>query len=555
MKLFRLVFIGFLLSSLSGCNQTLTKPASIPNNHSLINQSQWSTTGSEQVIQAKINSVNINNNKGAAKNIILFIGDGMGVSTVTAARIFAGQQLDKSGEEHQLSFDKFPFTGLIKTYNTNQQTPDSAGTMTAIMTGVKTKAGVIGVSEQVIRGKCRSIQDNQLITALELAEISGKKTAIVTNTRVTHATPAATYAKAPERNWEDTSDMPKKAIKQGCLDIAHQLVHFEMLLEKKVNNGKDHQNIDGIDIIMGGGRRHFLRKIKADNTADAKSKKEGDRKDGRNLINEWQNNYPNGNYIIDQAGFDKLNTNNKLLALFNESHMRYEADRHNDKLGEPSLSEMTKKAVKLLENNNDKGYFLMVESGRIDHAHHAGNAYNALHEAAEFSKAIQHAVDSTNQNETLIIVTADHSHVFTIAGYPTRGNPILGKVIGNDKHGKAKTEPELAADGLPYTTVGYANGRGFQDLGTETNANKSYKKAINAGRHDLTHIHTEEVGYHQESLVPLDAESHGAEDVGIYAIGPGAHLVSGTNEQNIIFHIMDYAGNLTEKAQKALNKP
>ena len=555
MKLFRLVFIGFLLSSLSGCNQTLTKPASIPNNHSLINQSQWSTTGSEQVIQAKINSVNINNNKGAAKNIILFIGDGMGVSTVTAARIFAGQQLGKSGEEHQLSFDKFPFTGLIKTYNTNQQTPDSAGTMTAIMTGVKTKAGVIGVSEQVIRGKCRSIQDNQLITALELAEIAGKKTAIVTNTRVTHATPAATYAKAPERNWEDTSDMPKKAIKQGCLDIAHQLVNFEMLLEKKVNNGKDHQNIDGIDIIMGGGRRHFLRKIKADNTADAKSKKEGDRKDGRNLINEWQNNYPNGNYIIDQAGFDKLNTSNKLLALFNESHMRYEADRHNDKLGEPSLSEMTKKAVKLLENNNDKGYFLMVESGRIDHAHHAGNAYNALHEAAEFSKAIQHAVDATNQNETLIIVTADHSHVFTIAGYPTRGNPILGKVIGNDKHGKAKTEPELAADGLPYTTVGYANGRGFQDLGTETNANKSYKKAINAGRHDLTHIHTEEVGYHQETLVPLDAESHGAEDVGIYAIGPGAHLVSGTNEQNIIFHIMDYAGNLTEKAQKALNKP
>ncbi len=539
------------VSFLTACSTNTEKPSTSHLNP-LINAGAWSEQGSQQVINAKANSIQINNKKGAAKNIILFIGDGMGVSTVTAARIFAGQQLGKTGEEHQLSFDKFPFTGLIKTYNTNQQTPDSAGTMTAIMTGVKTKAGVIGVSEQVIRGECSSIQGNKLITALELAEIVGKKTAIVTNTRVTHATPAATYAKAPERNWEDTSDMPQKAIKQGCLDIADQLINFETLLEKKVNNGKDHKNIDGIDIVMGGGRRHFLRKKKRDNTPDAKSKKEGDRKDGRNLINEWKENYPNGTYIIDQAGFDKLGNTPKLLALFNESHIHYEADRHNDKLGEPSLPEMTQKAIKLLENNNKKGYFLMVESGRIDHAHHAGNAYNALHETAEFSKAIQLAVDTTNQKETLIIVTADHSHAFTIAGYPTRGNPILGKVIGNDKQGKAKQKPELDAEGMPYTTLGYTNGRGFQDLDTETNANKSYKKEINAGRYDLTHIHTEATGYHQESLVPLGSESHGAEDVAIYAIGPGSHLVSGTNEQNIIFHIMDHAGNLTEQAQKAL---
>jgi len=540
------------VSFLTACSINTEKPSTSQLNP-LSNAGAWSEQGSQQVINAKANSTQINNKKGAAKNIILFIGDGMGVSTVTAARIFAGQQLGKKGEEHQLSFDKFPFTGLIKTYNTNQQTPDSAGTMTAIMTGVKTKAGVIGVSEQVIRGECSSIQGNKLITALELAEIAGKQTAIVTNTRVTHATPAATYAKAPERNWEDTSDMPIKAINQGCLDIADQLINFETLLEKKVNNGKDHKNIDGIDIVMGGGRRHFLRKKKRDNTPDAKSKKEGDRKDGRNLINEWKGNYPNGTYIIDQAGFDKLGNTPKLLALFNESHMHYEADRHHDKLGEPSLSEMTKKAIKLLENNNKKGYFLMVESGRIDHAHHAGNAYNALHETAEFSKAIQLALDATNQNETLIIVTADHSHAFTIAGYPTRGNPILGKVIGNDKQGKAKQKPELDAEGMPYTTLGYANGRGFQNLGTETNANKSYQKEINAGRYDLTHIHTEATGYHQESLVPLGSESHGAEDVAIYAIGPGSHLVSGTNEQNIIFHIIDHAGNLTEQAQKALS--
>jgi len=541
-----------LLISLALLTTSCTEQATKPTN-SLTNNSHWSKQATKQVLNAKVASTQINNKKGAAKNIILFIGDGMGVSTVTAARILAGQQLGKQGEEHQLSFDKFPFTGLIKTYNTNQQTADSAGTMTAIITGVKTKAGMISVSEEAIRGECLTSKNHELLTTLELAEIAGKKTGIVTNTRVTHATPAATYAKSPERDWEDTSDMPQKAIDEGCLDIADQLVHFETLLEQKVNKGKDHQNINGIDVVMGGGRRHFLRKTKKDNTADAKSKKEGDRKDGRNLIHEWQAQYPQGKYIIDQENFDKIDPNNteKLLALFNESHMRYEADRHNDKLGEPSLSEMTDKAIKILQNN-DSGFFLMVEAGRIDHAHHAGSAYNALTEAVELSKAVQIALDNTNPEETLIIVTADHSHVFTIAGYPTRGNPILGKVIGNDSKGNPKAEPELDAEGQPYTTLGYTNGRGFKNLGNETNANKSYKHDITAGREDLTEINTEQSGYHQEALIPYSIETHGAEDVAIYATGPGSHLVTGTNEQNIIFHIMNYAGNLTDTANQQL---
>ncbi|MFP5303733.1 alkaline phosphatase, partial [Cobetia sp. SIMBA_158] len=85
-----------------------------------------------------------------------------------------------------------------------------------------------------------------------------------------------------------------------------------------------------------------------------------------------------------------------------------------------------------------------VEAGRIDHAHHAGNAYNALNDTIEFAKAVKAAMDSTNPEETLIVVTADHSHVFTIAGYPKRGNPILGKVVA-----VGQTEPSLAADDMP----------------------------------------------------------------------------------------------------------
>ena len=92
-----------------------------------------------------------------------------------------------------------------------------------------------------------------------------------------------------------------------------------------------------------------------------------------------------------------------------------------------------------------------------------GNAYNALSDTIELSKAVQVALDKTSIEDTLIIVTADHSHVFTIAGYPKRGNPILGKVVA-----VGETEPTLAADNMPYTTVGYANGGGFRDLGQET---------------------------------------------------------------------------------------
>jgi alkaline phosphatase len=209
---------------------------------------------------------------------------------------------------------------------------------------------------------------------------------------------------------------------------------------------------------------------------------------------------------------------------------------------------MTAKAIDVLDNN-EKGFFLTVESGRIDHAHHAGNAYNALNDTIELSKAVQVAMDKTSIDDTLIIVTADHSHVFTIAGYPKRGNPILGKVVA-----VGKTEPSMAADGMPYTTVGYTNGLGYRDLGDETNADASYLEGPAVGRFDLASVDTMSPGFHQEATVPLGAETHAGEDVGVYAIGPGAHLVTGTNEQSYLFHVMDYAGDLVKNADAKLTK-
>jgi len=229
--------------------------------------------------------------------------------------------------------------------------------------------------------------------------------------------------------------------------------------------------------------------------------------------------------------------------------MLYEADRGNDIAGEPSLTEMTTKAIDILDSNQ-QGFFLMVESGRIDHGHHANSAYNALTDTIEFSRAVQAAVDNTDSSETLIIVTADHGHVFTIAGYPKRGNPILGKVIKIDAD-----SPALAHDGMPYSTLGYASGPGFHDFGNETNADKVYYSKVHKGRADLTEVDTQASGFHQEALVPMGWETHSGEDVAIYATGPGAHLVSGTHEQSVIFHIMNFAGNLVPRAEAALQTP
>lgn len=487
----------------------------------------WFTSGVESITEKTGIQFGVR-----AKNVILFVGDGMGVSTLTASRILEGQLNNMSGEENALSFERFPFTALVKTYNVNAQTPDSAGTMTAMMSGIKTDAGVLGVDEDVERAQCTTVPGNEVITALELAEIKGMATGIVSTARITHSTPAAAYAKSADENWESDSDMPAVAIAAGCIDIASQLVQFESILESRFA-GID---IDGIDVVLGGGRRSFLPNNALANSPDAQSPIEGDRIDGRNLIQEWQGVYPDGQYVYDQSGFDALNTDKlPVFGLFNESHMQYEIDRVNDISGEPSLTEMTSKALELL-SSQENGFLLIVESGRIDHAHHAGNAHTALHETIEFSNAVRAAYQATSSEDTLILVTADHSHVFTIAGYPKRGNPILGKVMS-----VGSTEPQSAADGLPYTTLGYTNGRGFANRGDTTNPDVVYDIAPNAGRVDLNPVNTRSAGFHQEALVPLLAETHAGEDISLHATGPGAQLVSGVIEQNLVFHVINQA--------------
>ena len=438
-----------------------------------------------------------------AKNVILFIGDGMGVSTVTAARIFDGQSRGMLGEEHLLEFERFPHLALVKTYNTNQQVPDSAGTATAMMTGHKTRAGVINVDPSVNRQSCAGMLERPLKSLGEIAKEAGSSVGFVTTARVTHATPATVYAHAAERDWETSWFVSEPDWELGCRDIAHQLVNFSV-------GG-------GLDVALGGGSAAFY-----DRASGGTRRQAGD-----DLVADWLEGGANRRFVASAAELHEIGPGDTVLGLFSRSHMTYMAEKTATST-EPTLTEMTVKALELL-STNDSGYFLMVEGGRIDHGHHDGIPGFALLEAQEFNNAIAAVIERVDLDDTLVLVTADHSHVFTIGGYPTRGNPILGLVVGNDRAGEPADEPSTAADGQPYTTLAYANGPGaVRELPRPTP-----QTGVNALAQAL--VPTDSLNL--DGSVTID-ETHGGEDVALYAIGPGAERARGVIEQNAIFGIM-----------------
>lgn len=473
---------------------------------------------------------------GKAKNVILFVGDGMSLPTVAAARILDGQRRQQPGEENMLSWERFPQTALSKTYNTDSQTPDSAGTMSAMATGVKTRAGVLSIGQDAARGDCAGALRAPILSLWELAASTGLASGVVTTTRITHATPGATFTHSPDRNWENDEEMPKAAHQAGCLDIARQFIETPY--------GR------GPDVLMGGGRANFMPATQRDPEYDDKV---GQRLDGRDLVAEWKQRHADGTYVWNAKQFAEAPIDGPLLALFEPSHMQFEHDRPKDRAGEPSLAEMTRAAIARLQRD-PQGYVLLVEGGRIDHAHHYGNAYRALTDTIALSEAVAVAAEMTSTEDTLILVTADHAHTMTFAGYPVRGNPILGKVKGSSGEGNDSSGYAADATGLPYTTLGYANGPGHvgatdqQAEGPKTFLHEVSGYQPASGRPNLTDVDTEHPDYMQESTVPMSNESHGGDDVGIWARGPGAHAVRGSLEQNAIFHIF-------LQAMPALRKP
>ncbi|BFF97478.1 membrane-bound alkaline phosphatase [Drosophila madeirensis] len=456
-------------------------------------------------------------NENRAKNVIMFLGDGMSVHTIAATRAFLGDS------NKQVYFEKFPYLGLSKTYAMNERTPDSASTATAYLSGVKANYGTIGVNAQVERADCVRGADASTHTQsiAQWAQEAGKWAGLVTTTRVTHASPAGVYAHTAERNWEHDGLITDS----GCsselnVDIARQLVEWSV--------GRD------LRVIMGGGRSYFR-----DQTMHDEEGNGGLRNDGRDLIKDWQEDKSNlgakGEYVWSLKGLQEtdLNKTDYLLGLFDASHLPYHGDRKRSHLeyAEPSLSDMTESAIKLL-SRNDEGYFLFVESGRIDMAHHATLAHKALEDTEQFAAAIKLARDLTNEEDTLIVVTSDHSHTMSINGYPYRRQNIFSLA------------PNLAEDELPFTILSYANGPG--------NAANTYSSS--SGRVDLSHVDTTSADFRFQATVPLSSETHGAEDVAVFASGPYEHLFTGNYEQSSLPAMMAFAANMGPFSKDKLNE-
>ena len=441
-----------------------------------------------------------------AKNVIFFLGDGMGMPTQTAARIYS------VGEDGDLTMDTLPETAFVKTHSNDAQVTDSAPSMSAYMTGVKANNEVIAMTPDtravepgpdytttVVAGNGQPVT-----TLLELAKAAGRGTGVVTTTRVTHATPAACYAHVPHRDAES--------------DIAAQLVPGGAGFNAKLG--------DGVDVVFGGGKSYFLPKASG-----------GKRGDGRDITAELKTKgYA---YAASRSEFDAIDPvkASKALALFTSSHMSYDLDR--DPAKEPSLAEMTTKAMQILQQNG-RGYFLMVEGGRIDHALHETTARKALQDTVAFDDAIKAALAEARKGDpdlknTLVVVTADHDHTLVLNGYAKRTgkttdtNPGVLGLLRNYSTGALATD----LDGKPFTIIGFGNGE------SRPMGNRSLFA-------DLTDAQVFAPTYHQESAIrmPAGSETHGGTDVWLGAIGFGAAGFKGTIDNTQVFGLVKTAAGL-----------
>ena len=423
-----------------------------------------------------------------AKNVILFIGDGMGPTVLTATRLY------KVGEEGNLEMMKLARSARIKTFSNDAQTTDSAPSMAAYTTGVKMNNEVIAMSSDtkaVAPGKdangnkgvnnCASDNGKPVPTILELAKAAGKSVGAVTTTELTHATPAATYSHICHRD--------------AAYAIAAQAVPGGAGFNTALGNG--------VDVLMGGGANHW--------TPYNSTSNKGGRADGRDLTAELT--AQGYRYVTTRTDLAKVE-NGKLIGLFSaKSHLDYELDRVAKGAAntQPSLSEMTAKAIDLLSQNS-QGYFLMVEGGRIDHALHGTNAKRSLTDAVALDEAVKTALGKVDLKDTLIVVTADHDHTMTINGYSAKGNKVLDLV----KNGDGSTQNDV--DGKPFTTLVFGNGPNRPDV-----------------RPTLTSDQVMADDYLQETGVKLGSETHGGGDVMLFADGAGSSRFKGTLDNTRVF--------------------
>jgi alkaline phosphatase len=298
--------------------------------------------------------------EGKPKYIFYFIGDGLGSSQRQLSEYYYKEI--SGNKDAKLTINSMPIAGIITSYSNNSLVTDSAAGGTALATGHKTDNGVIG----------KTAEGNDVINLVEAAQKMGWLTGVVTTTRLTHATPASFSAHNISRNNEN----------EIAVDMADSNITF----------------------FAGGGWRHFA----PQNWDFGKSK----RKDDSNVFKQFTKagyrvfaGEGSGKYFMDYKPED----GEKIIASLAYSHMPYEIDRVNKNMEIPSLAQMTAKCIDTLDGA-EKGFFIMVEGGRIDHACHINDPVGMIHDTIALDNAVKEAVKFYNEHpeDTLIIVAADH---------------------------------------------------------------------------------------------------------------------------------------------------
>lgn len=342
------------------------------NSETMLQLSQLSFNYSQ--LSEQVQSLSISG-EGEVRNVILLIGDGMGLGQLTTAEIVNGND--------SLAILSLPYMSMVTTYSASNYVTDSAASATALATGYKTNNLAISMSPE----------GENLTTVVEVAETLGMSTGVVTNTRVTHATPACFMAHISDRNME--------------YEIAGQILETE------------------VDVILGGGSSYFT---------------------SLNPIG--------AGYTIVETSEELMNhESGKILGLFTTSYMSYESERDPDI--EPSLAEMTEKSIELLSSDPD-GFFLMIEGGLIDHASHDNDFEGTMSEVYAFDLAVKEALMfAAKRKDTLVIVTADHETggLLITGGYSS--SSIRYEWIGTDHTGSMV--PVLAYGPRAEAVLGFSN--------------------------------------------------------------------------------------------------
>ncbi|WP_026679537.1 alkaline phosphatase [Fictibacillus gelatini] len=296
-----------------------------------------------------------------AKNVILFVGDGMGAAHREAIR------LATVGQKGKLAMDDMPYAGIVHTSSTSAVT-DSAAAATAMATGVKTYNGAIGVDPNK-----KSVK-----TILEMAHDAGKSTGLVTTSQITDATPAAFGAHVTDRKKQS--------------DIAKQYI------EKSK-----------VDVLLGGGEDYWYPAGEPGKFEDHSAKDESEQSKGTegNLVKKAQKlGYQ---YVTNKEELEKTNSK-KLLGLFANEEMFEQRPEGEGDVYDPvvPLPEMTKKAIDTLSANK-KGFFLMVEEEGIDEMSHENNAEKMIKAGRQLDQSVEVAKKYAKKHpDTLVLVVADH---------------------------------------------------------------------------------------------------------------------------------------------------